>query len=667
MTASAPSPTDSGSVTTGSYGSIPERLLILAAAALMTAAVLQAAPLQSANDRSRWATVWSLVERGTWQIDEIDSQPGWTTIDKVRYRTSAAEPWHFYSSKPPFLSVLAAGLYATEKATLGWGLSEHTAAVTRLLLLFINVLPFAAALTALAATLRKLSVSLAVRCLIITAAGFGSMLNPYLVTLNNHTPAAACAMLAVAAAIDLRQKAAAAGFVRLGFFAAMTACFELPAAQLGVAAFALAISTCSRRVRTQFLPAAALPLLMFVGSNWSVTGTLKPFYATYGSDTYIYTHNGIPSYWTSPRDLDASTEPLPIYLFHCLVGHHGLLSLTPVLLLSVLGSLLVWRKRPMASFLDSTESAVASTTATATAMARSSLQLCIACGALMTFVTLAFYLSRTENYNYGGNSVALRWMLWLSPFWWLAMVPVLEQAGRKLWSVAGLLLLISIVSVQWSLHRPWRPSWLYEQLETAGWINYRTPRPPFDPPRKTLFPKLPKPGVRETFVSSRGDRVTLQTRERSGSGGSQQGIVVEVVSAQIGGLSVVPSAEVRGPVELPSPGIPRHPQSPNPTTPAGRAAAAVQRMFGFIPSSRPFAAGGPVWIPSKSNPGTAWQIERGAVRVAFEDPLHGSCVQRCDVSFCDDRPFGVLQWKLTLTNTSGEDVLHAETWAVEGY
>ncbi|MGV2340183.1 MAG UNVERIFIED_CONTAM: hypothetical protein LVR18_41410 [Planctomycetaceae bacterium] len=217
MTTSAPSPAESGSDTSASCATIPERLLILAAVALMTAAVLQAAPLQSANDRSRWATVWSLVERGTWQIDEIDLQPGWTTIDKVRYRTGAAEPWHFYSSKPPFLSVLAAGLYATEKATLGWGLLEHTAAVTRLLLLFINVIPFAAALTALAATLRRVGVSSAVRCLIITAAGFGSMLNPYLVTLNNHTPAAACAMLTIAAAVDVRQKAAAAALCDWGF------------------------------------------------------------------------------------------------------------------------------------------------------------------------------------------------------------------------------------------------------------------------------------------------------------------------------------------------------------------------------------------------------------------------------------------------------------------
>src|SRR4029079_3545931 len=69
-------------------------------------------PVFSANDSSRWATVWSLAERGTYQIDEIIRRPGWDTIDKVRYQE------HFYSSKPPLLSTIVAGLYwALNRAT----------------------------------------------------------------------------------------------------------------------------------------------------------------------------------------------------------------------------------------------------------------------------------------------------------------------------------------------------------------------------------------------------------------------------------------------------------------------------------------------------------------------------------------------------------------------
>ena len=43
---------------------------------LLTAAVWRVKPLLSANDRSRWCTVWSLVERHTFQIDEIDAVAG---------------------------------------------------------------------------------------------------------------------------------------------------------------------------------------------------------------------------------------------------------------------------------------------------------------------------------------------------------------------------------------------------------------------------------------------------------------------------------------------------------------------------------------------------------------------------------------------------------------
>ena len=88
-------------------------LIIVLGASVLLANLLAARPLLSANDRSRWATVWSLVERGTFQIDEIDQVPGWSTIDKVQHEG------HLYSSKPPLLSTLAAGVSWCLKRTLG--------------------------------------------------------------------------------------------------------------------------------------------------------------------------------------------------------------------------------------------------------------------------------------------------------------------------------------------------------------------------------------------------------------------------------------------------------------------------------------------------------------------------------------------------------------------
>lgn len=633
-----------------SQSGLIENILILAATAVIAAAVLQAAPLQSANDRSRWATVWSLVERRAFQIDEIDAIGAWSTIDKVRYRTSESEPWHFYSSKPPLLSTMVAGLYAIERATLGYGLVHHTAFVTRLLLLIVNVIPFYLSLRSLRSCLQLLGSSSYTRIFVLIVAGFGSILNPYLTTLNNHTPAVACAMFAIAAAARILVSPRAAthsdveakshgprswDFALLGFFAALTCCFELPAAQMGVLAFLLAMVVCPRKTMAWFVPAAAFPLIVFFVTNWMATGGVKPFYATYGTETYVYEHNGIPSYWTNPRDLDANTESTPVYLFHCLFGHHGLLSLTPVLVLAVWGTLMTPRGKS------------------------ESRRLLILAGALMTLVTLSFYLTRTENYNYGGNSVGLRWTMWLSPFWWIAMIPALEGIQRRgLHVTCGLLLAASIVSVNWSINRPWKPSWLFEQMEAAGWVNYRTPIKPFDPARFSVLGELPSvPQTSMSWTSSRGTRLrldvlncdsdTLQLQVQLTPAGeaTKTSLFTASRSRFLKGQRWL--SNVQG--------------EPNETV-SSLKLVEIERLLQGLPAIRAFNAAGPTWIPSRKDSTKAWKVERAAIRVVVDDPLRGNLWHRCDVQYCDQLPFGVLQWKTSVTTEATSELLDTETW-----
>lgn len=56
----------------------------------------------SSNDASRLATIESLVERGTWAID---ASP-FATVDRIKVGE------HFYSDKPPILSLAGAGVYS---------------------------------------------------------------------------------------------------------------------------------------------------------------------------------------------------------------------------------------------------------------------------------------------------------------------------------------------------------------------------------------------------------------------------------------------------------------------------------------------------------------------------------------------------------------------------
>src|SRR5688572_17617945 len=95
-------------------------------------------PFLSANDRSRWATVRSLVEHGTYAIDEVIAQPGWDTIDMVKHKDRNGEE-HLYSSKPPLLATIMAGEYWVIHKLTGATLGTHPYEIGRFMLLTINV------------------------------------------------------------------------------------------------------------------------------------------------------------------------------------------------------------------------------------------------------------------------------------------------------------------------------------------------------------------------------------------------------------------------------------------------------------------------------------------------------------------------------------------------
>ena len=102
------------------------------------------------------------------------------------------------------------------------------------------------------------------------------------------------------------------------------------------------------------------------------------------------------SYWQPERLAGVDEgEPLPmIYAFHVLLGHHGLFSLTPIWLLSLVGCVL-WCRRG-----DPAQRAIALATI------------------IITMVVVGFYLTRPLiDRNYGGGTCCLRWLIWLTPLW----------------------------------------------------------------------------------------------------------------------------------------------------------------------------------------------------------------------------------------------------------
>ena len=435
--------------------------VVVACVAVQLAYVLSSVPLRSANDRSRWATVRALVEDGSYVIDRFQVGPNqrdktWATIDLARH------DGHFYSTKPPVLPTLVARLLGGVTVVTGWTLAEDPVKATRATLVLLNVVPMALALAAIAWIGRRTVGGVFGPVVAVLASGVATMHLPFVATLNNHTIALWAAALTLAATLRIetatcvRQQRLAA--VVAGLLAMWTCCNELPAAAFGLTVFGWLWSRQPRLAWGWFASAALVPLAFFFWTNYAATGGWKPLYMYYGTEKYEFDWNGRPSYWKQPQGIDRNLDSPATYALHCLVGHHGLFSLTPLLLAAAAG-VFGLRRRNEAVANDSPE--------------RRWLRFWATAGAVLSVVVLGFFLTRTGNYNYGGVSVALRWMLWLTPLWSLLLLVACDRFDARWFRVVVIALAaLSIASATASGPNPWQQNWLFDAMTEAGWIDY---------------------------------------------------------------------------------------------------------------------------------------------------------------------------------------------------
>jgi hypothetical protein len=148
------------------------------------------------------------------------------------------------------------------------------------------------------------------------------------------------------------------------------------------------------------------------------------------------------------RGIDWADEPKSEYAFHWLLGHHGLFSLTPIYFLSMAGVLAWLVIRPPGGGLLAAFTLV------------------------LTVGITSFYIYSTN--NYGGWTNGPRWLIWLTPFLLLTMLPAADWLGESAWgrSLAYLLLALSVFSASYRPLNPWRHPWIFDLLEALGWIHY---------------------------------------------------------------------------------------------------------------------------------------------------------------------------------------------------
>ncbi|MFZ5830490.1 MAG: hypothetical protein ACOY3P_10395 [Planctomycetota bacterium] len=414
-------------------------------------------PFLSGNDRSRLCTVRALVEPAMripgapYAIDKVIQEPGWDTIDMVKH------DGHLYSSKPPLYPTLLAAQYWVIYKLTGTSLGTHPYTVGRLLIALNNLLPLVLYFWLLSRLAERLGTTDFARVFMMAAAVFGTFLTTFVVSINNHVPAAVCTAVVLYAAVRiwLDGQRGLPVFAVCGALAGLMVASELPSVALaGLMAMAL-LWKAPRPTLIAFAPAAVIVAAAFFGTNWIAHQSLKPAYShrTSGDDWYLYEYERqgrtYKSYWHDPVGVDRGEASRPAYAFHVLIGHHGVFSLTPVWLLSVVG-LGIWFLRPPEGGLRSVAALIG----------------------VVSIVVVAFYLSQPlENRNYGGVASGLRWTFWLAPLWLVAMLPALDAAASRAWLrwTALVLLALSALSVSYPTWNPWTHPWLMVFFQHMGW------------------------------------------------------------------------------------------------------------------------------------------------------------------------------------------------------
>jgi hypothetical protein len=486
-------------------------LVVTGACALALGVLLRQPTMMTANDISRWCTVWSLLEQGTYVIDECPWQV--ETQDKVflalrrgHAGSDSGGGKHYYSSKPALLSTLIAGILYPARRWAGVPLDrvvlqereprwtqkrdENTPGVLKgvlekpgdparwpayvfyfkPVLILLNILPFGVFLILYARVLDRYAGGEWAWFFSLIAAALGTYLLPFTQTLNNHTIAAFSAFFALYQFLRIWDDTRVSGwrFGVVGFFGSFTMALELPATAFLVLVAGLLLFRYPRQTLIAFVPGALIPIAAFLATQYAAMGEFKLAYEEFGSEAYLYEG----SLWKSPLELDAlnvpwldpaeaarrglSGESYGMYLFHMTLGHHGFWSLTPIFVLSLVGLCRLLRSGGIPLNLIRTGGPPMAAVAWMTT--------------ILTLVVLAFYTWTPKARNYGGSTQGLRWLFWLIPFWLMLLPKGVEgsQARAGTRSLVLILLAFSVISVGYAMRNPWSHPWILDALEHLG-------------------------------------------------------------------------------------------------------------------------------------------------------------------------------------------------------
>ncbi len=333
------------------------------------------------NDLSRISTIESIVERHTLMIDKASIKP----LKDLIYVDS-----HYYSSKPPLLSVIGSIPYfILEK--IGLTIRTHTS-ITYFLITFTTV-GLSSCLLGLFfyRSLTFWNLEKKVRIYITIALMCATPIFNYSTTFNNHTVAAMLIFTSFYLLLQTRKtNQSISTYLKAGGIIGLSTGIDIPSGLLFTAIFLIyLISSRKNSIKIAlFIIGVIIPLSISIYLNMIVTKDILPpilhpeYYSFQGSSLQFNEGNidGLGEHEKVPSRLE--------YILNALFGIHGFFSNTPILLFAV--------------FM------MFSNAVTKTKQMKEAVLLSIGC-----IILSVFYLTFTS--GYGGNSYHFRWLIPIIP------------------------------------------------------------------------------------------------------------------------------------------------------------------------------------------------------------------------------------------------------------
>lgn len=516
-------------------------VLILTATAAQTSRILSVksntgeTPFHSANDRSRWCTVASLAERGTYQIDAWlairdpkTNRQTWNTIDLVRHRGDDGKQ-HYYSSKPPLLTTLYAGIYSVLRALTGTNLTRSPFYAARAILILVNLLPLLGYWWIWSRWLRREKLDDWSHYVLMSFIVWGTYISTFASTLNNHLPAAISALVSLWGIdrILMRGDGRWRIYIITGLATSFTTANELPAL-CWVAAVGLLLFLGDWRRTLLGYAVATLPVAVaFAATTYIAHGDLRPPYAHRGLGALVASMpldsqsqrgqydvkeiveslrqssltisdsatirpsrtSGVSELWDPVEEVRfALTEhgdrlnihhwddwydyPNSYWYMDRKQGvDKGEKSKVIYALHTLVGHHGIFSLTPF--WLVALAGCVRLARRAWTAGYRDQLLRMFLAIAGTTLICLVFYWLRPlQDRNYGGVSSGFRWMFWFTPLWcWLCIFGL--RSIKLDWQrrCIEISLAVSIFSACYPWTNPWTSPWIMKYLEYVGWIK----------------------------------------------------------------------------------------------------------------------------------------------------------------------------------------------------